>query len=163
MTKIFLGVALVILGAIPIIADDSVARWVLGKVQASEAAQGAGTDAFDRVKADSLQAPGPFLDKFQTSLKERYWDLRYAFMMGNYPLCKDLTQATLDLYKDSALASDPLYPEFLFYRGRAWEESGEYKFVNAKLSYAQFVDQYSSSPLAPEAKKRLADLELLTR
>src|SRR4051812_28114960 len=149
MTKVILIFSLIILCAVPIIADDAVARWALRQVQSQETPAG---DAFDREKLASIEKPAPFLEKESGHLKVRHWIIRYATAMGNYPLGKELSAATLERYKDSVLAVDPLCQDMLYYQGRAWEGAGEYKFLNARTAYAKFVETFPDNPLAVDAK-----------
>jgi hypothetical protein len=161
MKKILVIAALVLLAAIPIIADDQVARWLLSQVSASEPA--VDSDSFVQEKVTSLSSPAAFADKYRWSLKARYDVLRYAFFMGNYKLCKDLAVETLTRYKDSSLANEEKYQDFLFYEARAWEESSEYKYVNARADYSLFFQNYPDNPKAGEAKQRFETLDALVK
>lgn len=158
MKKAFLIMGLIFLAAMPIIADNAVARWALGQVVSRESVPGEG---FDREKLLSLDAPAAFIEKERWSLKARHAILHYAIVMGNNTLGKELSTSTLDRFRGSALEADPLCQDMYYYQGRAFEGAGEYKFVTARTSYAFFVEQYPDNPLTEDAKQRLADLNLL--
>lgn len=158
MKKAFFIMGLIFLAAMPIIADNTVARWALAQVQSRETAPG---EAFEHQKLVSVDAPAEFIEKERWSLKARHAIVRYATIMGNYGLGKELTASSLERFRGSALESDPLCQDMYYYQGRSFEAAGEYKFTTARTSYAFFLEQYPDNPLAEDAKQRLADLNLL--
>ena len=161
MKKFLFGIGLILLACIPIIADDQLARAALAQVTSGEPAPD--SDAWAAEKTESRIHDAPFREKYGWSLKSRYYILRYAFFMGNYKFCKELAKETLERYKDSALDGDRRCQDILFFEARAWEESDEYQYKNARIDYLLVAQTYPDNPHAPEAKRRYDALDLLVK
>lgn len=152
MAKWFIALGLVVAFlAFLIIGSGFVTGKALDFVQQKEGDQ---ADLSQAAIAD----PAGFSQKYLPYLKARYYDLRYALIMGNDQVATRIAESTLSVYQGTPLEQQPVYyQEMLFDLGQIYDDS---LMPSAALAdYSKFIAQYPDNPLVPKAQRRMNSMQ----